>query len=194
MNDMRSKVCPHCGKEIIYKADSSEPKLCSFCGEEFEDGLPGSNQKQNILIVSLIFGIILLIAGIGYMIIQTIKVDNNGTPQLNQPTSSKILTPEPIDWSQARNHLGERKSVCGQVAGTNHASTIKGEPTFLDMGRKYPDPTRFTVLIWGDQRINFSFKPEDFYANKNICVTGLILDHKGSTEIEVQTPSQITVQ
>ena len=194
MDDIKSKVCPHCAEENIYKADSPEPKVCSFCGEKFEDELHELNQKRYILIASIIFGVVLLMAGIIYLIINTIKVNNNGSPLTIQRTPIKIMTPDVIDWSQAKNYLGERKSVCGLVTGTNYDSTINGEPTFLDMGKKYPDPTRFTVLIWGNQRINFSFKPEDFYANKNICVTGLILDNKGSTEIEVQTPSQIAVQ
>jgi DNA/RNA endonuclease YhcR with UshA esterase domain len=99
-----------------------------------------------------------------------------------------------ISWDQAKYHIGERTTVSGPVISTNYATNTNGQPTFLDIGRAYPDSNRFEVLIWGNNRHNFGFAPESYYRGKSICVTGLIQEYNGVAEIEVSTPSQIQVQ
>ena len=74
------------------------------------------------------------------------------------------------------------------------AQTTNGQPTYLDLGRTYPDPARFSVLIWGNQRANFPSEPETLYRGKTICVTGKIASYRGTLEMEVRTPSQIQVK
>ena len=99
-----------------------------------------------------------------------------------------------IPWDEACDHIGERTTVCGPVVSATWATGSKGKPTFLNIGAPYPDPGRFTVIIWGDYRGNFSQAPEDYYSGKTICVTGLIIEYQGIAEIEVKTPSQIQEQ
>ena len=94
--------------------------------------------------------------------------------------------------AEARNHIGERATVCGRIAGTHYAARTKGSPTFLNLDEPYPNQV-FTVLIWGSDRSKFG-EPESKYANKSICVTGLIKDYRGVPEIVVEEPSQISVQ
>ena len=77
------------------------------------------------------------------------------------------------------------------MVSTHYASTSRGQPTFLNVGKPYPDPDRFTVVIWGDDRANFPWPPEDHYLGKTIAVTGLIIEYEGVAEIEVSSPSQI---
>ena len=114
------------------------------------------------------------------------------------PTPTPAPTPTPslgaINWDEAKNHIGERTTVCGPVVSATWASGSKGKPTFLNIGKPYPDPQRFTVLIWVQNRGNFPQPPEDYYLGKNICVTGLIIEYKGVPEIEVKDPSQIQQQ
>jgi hypothetical protein len=99
-----------------------------------------------------------------------------------------------INWDEAKNHIGERTTVYGTVVDTRWASGSSGKPTFLNMGNPYPDPDRFTVVIWGDNRGKFSQPPEDYYDGKTIYVTGLIEEYNGVPEIEVTSPSQIHEQ
>ena len=99
-----------------------------------------------------------------------------------------------ISWDEAKNHIGERTEVYGTVVDTHYASESKGKPTFLNVGNPYPDPNRFTVVIWGENRGNFSQPPEDYYDGKTIYVTGLIEEYKGVPEIKVTSPSQIHEQ
>jgi len=104
---------------------------------------------------------------------------------------SKELPPGSISWSEVKYHIGERTTVCGPVVDTTWASGSNGKPTFLNLGKPYPDPDRFTVVIWIQNRGNFPQAPEDYYLGKTICVTGLITEYNGIPQIEVSYPSEI---
>ena len=194
MNEIKTKVCPHCARENIYQNDASEPKICGFCGKKFEEEPHDLDQKRYLVIMGIVFGIVLFIALIVFLIFNNTKLDYYGSQASTQITSTKKIQSNEINWDQAKNFIGESKTVCGPVVSTKYASSIQGEPTYLDLGTKNPDPARLTVIIWGDQRTSFSFKPEEFYAQKDICVSGLIVDYKGIAEIEIKTPTQITIQ
>src|SRR2546422_3385128 len=73
---------------------------------------------------------------------------------------------------QAKDHVGENATVCGLVASATFAARTKGQPTFLNLDKPYPEHI-FTALIWGSDRPKFG-KPEDTYKGKRICVTGII--------------------
>jgi DNA/RNA endonuclease YhcR with UshA esterase domain len=62
------------------------------------------------------------------------------------------------------------------------------------VGKAYPDSTRFTVLIWGENRGKFPAPPEQMYRGKTVCVSGLVTTYQGVGEIEVASPSAIVVQ
>jgi hypothetical protein len=93
---------------------------------------------------------------------------------------------------QAKNHIGENATVCGVVASTHFAASSRGEPTFLNLDKRYPNQI-FTILIWGSYRAKFG-APEREYANKSICVTGAIEEYRGAAEIIAHDPSQIKMQ
>ena len=107
------------------------------------------------------------------------------------PTSTIVLIDCDIQWYEAINYIGEWKTVCGTVVGTHYASTSNGQPTFLNIGKDNPDPERFVVVIWGDDRGNFPSPPEDYYLGRNIAVYGLVEEYEGVAEIMVSSPSQI---
>jgi hypothetical protein len=101
--------------------------------------------------------------------------------------------PPPIPCEEAGDHIGERATVYGVVESTAYAFSSKGQPTFLNLGKPYPNQV-FTVVIWGDNRNNFSYLPEIYYKYKTIYVTGLIEPYDGIPEIEVTSPDQIQIQ
>jgi hypothetical protein len=74
-----------------------------------------------------------------------------------------------ISAADAKNHVGERATVCGEVASTHYAVSSRGSPTFINLDKPYPNQI-FTVLIWGTNRPKFG-DPEEAYRGKNICVT-----------------------
>jgi len=94
--------------------------------------------------------------------------------------------------AQAKDHGGERATVCGTVASARYAEKSKAQPNFLNLDEPYPKQI-FTILIWGDDRSKFG-APEDKYLNTRLCATGLIKLYRGVPEIEASDPSQIEVQ
>jgi hypothetical protein len=54
----------------------------------------------------------------------------------------------------AANHVGETATVCGTVASANYAAGSRGSPTFLNLGKPYPNHV-FTAVIWGSDRPKF---------------------------------------
>ena len=99
-----------------------------------------------------------------------------------------------ISWDKAKDHIGDRTTVWGPVAGAKYGITSRGQPTWLNIGKDYPSPERFVVIIWGDYRANFPQAPEVYYLGKTIYVTGLIEEYNGIPQIEVKTPDQIQEQ
>jgi len=120
----------------------------------------------------------------------TITMDSDKSLTANFETAPSDV----ISWDEAQDHIGERLTVCGPVKSTYYSSGSKGKPTFLNIGEPYPDPDRFTVIIWGENRGNFPEPPESYYEDKDICVTGLIVSYEGIPEIEVTSPEQIEIQ
>jgi hypothetical protein len=97
-----------------------------------------------------------------------------------------------ITAAEAKSHVGERATVCGNVASTHFAPGSKGQPTFLNLDAPYPKEI-FTILIWGSDRPKFG-RPEDTYRDKDVCVTGKITSYRGVPEIVASDPSQIQMQ
>jgi hypothetical protein len=108
-----------------------------------------------------------------------------------QPTASNGQT-ETLTAAQAKDHIGEKATVCGTVASARYADRTNGQPTFLNLDKPYPDAI-FTILIWGSDRGKFG-QPEIKYANAKVCVTGQISSYRGAPEIIVSDPSQIALQ
>lgn len=98
---------------------------------------------------------------------------------------------ESISASEAAKHVGETATVCGTVASAKYVAGSKGQPTFLNIDKAYPDQV-FTVVVWGDDRGRFPSPPEVAFEGKNICVTGQIETYKGKAQIVVHDPKQIT--
>jgi len=97
-----------------------------------------------------------------------------------------------ITAAEAKDHIGDRATVCGKVASTHYAKSSKGEPTFLNIDEAYPKEV-FTVLIWGSDRGKFG-TPESEYKALQVCVTGKITSYRGVPEIVASERGQIEVQ
>ena len=102
------------------------------------------------------------------------------------------LAQKKLTAAEAKDHVGETATVCGNVVSTRYAASTKGQPIFLNLDRPYPNQI-FTVLIWGSNRSKFG-KPEIEYNEKRICVTGTITEYRGVPEIVVDDRGQITIE
>ena len=102
-------------------------------------------------------------------------------------------TPKFIMWNQAKRYVGLTKTVKGPVKGTSYESSERGCPTFLNIGRDYPNRSRFTVVIWGKDRSAFPSRPEVFYRGKTVLATGKIRMYKGSAQMFIRSPSKLRI-
>jgi hypothetical protein len=99
------------------------------------------------------------------------------------------LAQKRMSASEAKDHVGELATVCGDVASTHYAPSTKGQPTFLNLDKPYPNPV-FTILIWGSNRSKFG-TPENEFKGKRVCATGKITEYRGAPEIVAIDPTQI---
>ena len=109
--------------------------------------------------------------------------------------AAEVAAEEPlqITASETAQHVGEYAEVCGRVASAAHIAAVKGQPTFLNFERPYPD-NLFTVVIWGSCRSLFDGRPENMFDGKSVCVTGRIVEYQGKPQIVVENPDQIVVE
>lgn len=97
-----------------------------------------------------------------------------------------------LSAAEAKDHVGEKATVCGKVVSTRWAESSRGSPTFLNFDRPYPNQV-FTLVIWGNDRSKFD-NPETTYRGKRVCVTGKISAFKGVPEVVASDPAQIQMQ
>jgi len=97
-----------------------------------------------------------------------------------------------VEAGSARDHLGEVVTVCGDVRSTKYARTSRHQPTYLNLGRPYPDQW-VTIVIFGADRDQFD-EPERLYDGKRICVSGKLESFRGTPQVAVHDPSQIVIE
>jgi hypothetical protein len=94
--------------------------------------------------------------------------------------------------SEAKDHIGERATVCGRVVSGHFAEKSKGQPTFLNLDEPYPKQI-FTIVIWAADREKFG-TPETKYEKSRVCVTGKITSYRNEPEVTATNPNQIVIQ
>jgi len=93
----------------------------------------------------------------------------------------------PLD--SLNQYIGQRVTVCSEVYGIKTTDKV----TFINVGAKYPNAPLTIVIFKKDLDANFTTSPEKLYGNQPICVTGVVKDYKGKTEIIVSKPEDIVV-
>jgi hypothetical protein len=94
--------------------------------------------------------------------------------------------------SEAKDHIGQRATVCGKVVSGHYAEKSKGQPTFLNLDEPYPKQI-FTVVIWGADRKKFG-TPERKYEKSRVCVTGKITSYRSGPEVIATNPNQLAIE
>ncbi len=149
-------------------------------------GLPkfGNNRLKGTY-VRRFFALLLAVAAIP-------AISGSSAAQPSSTASSSVTCSGAIGWQKARTAIGRVATIRGPVVGTRFASASNGSPTFLNVGLNYPNPRRFTVVIWIENRSAFG-RPEVRYRRKTICVRGLVRSYRGVPEVFARSPSQIRV-
>lgn len=97
-----------------------------------------------------------------------------------------------IKLDEVSKHIGDSVTVCGKVSDMRYFENSSKQPTFLNIGDKYPNQ-QLTVVIWGETRKLFAGKVDDM-KGKDICITGRIILYKEKPEIVIEKTEQIVVQ
>ena len=95
------------------------------------------------------------------------------------------LSPE-----DSANHVGETATVCGPVVSATYLPQAPQSPTFLDLGKPFPNQI-FSAIIFGSDRPKFG-TPETSMRDKSICVTGTIFLYQGKPKIILHDPRQLS--
>lgn len=107
------------------------------------------------------------------------------------PIAQSKLPEGVYNTTEAKYHEGFEISVVGKVVSTKFTS--KSRATFINLDQSFPNQV-FTVTIWGDNRKNFSYKPEEKLEGEYIKVTGKVsLDKNGVPSINVTNEKQVEV-
>ena len=96
---------------------------------------------------------------------------------------------EQLSATEAKQHEGQKATVCGTVASVHFTAGSRGKPTFINLDQPYPNQV-FTALVWGEDRSRVPIPR----SGQHVCVTGAIQDYKGSPEIVVRDGSSLVVR
>lgn len=80
--------------------------------------------------------------------------------------------------------VGDETRVCGSVAGVRYSK----DDAFINLGRDYPDPDRFVIVVW-DQ----DYYVSDDYKRPRACAEGVVTDFEGVRQIEVWDSRKVKV-
>lgn len=88
-----------------------------------------------------------------------------------------------LSWDAAAEYVGTEQRVCGPI------TTIRtdDDDVFLNLGRDYPDPARFTIIIWDVGEV------ERLPAGTELCATGLVSSYDGVAQIELSDIGAVEV-
>lgn len=106
--------------------------------------------------------------------------------------TSSDACPGAINWRDASSVEGGQAVVQGPVVSASYQADVTGQPTFLNLGADYPDHSRFTVVIWGQDRADFPTPPEVLFDGMTLCVSGEVYEYEGAPQIRVDDPSQLS--
>jgi len=110
------------------------------------------------------------------------------------PAPPSLVCSVLYSWNEAEKHVGERACVEGPVASVG---TSRGGDVFLNFGKPYPDPNRFTIFIPARHVGKFEavFGPR-FWTNllgRTVRAQGEIRLYQGVPEIELSDPVNLSI-
>lgn len=87
-----------------------------------------------------------------------------------------------LGWDKAREHSGTVQRVCGPLKSVRETS----DGTFVNIGKDYPSPDRFTVIFW-----DIYLQPIN--SGATICGSGKIYLYNGVAQMEMKDPSKLEI-
>jgi hypothetical protein len=105
-------------------------------------------------------------------------------------TSVFVSAQRQISLKDAAAYAGDSVLVCGKIAGTRFFSESADSLTLLNVGAPFPNQ-QLTLVIREEARKTFSFPPENYYKDKQVCVYGTVTIYNGKPQINIYKQDQI---
>jgi endonuclease G len=107
------------------------------------------------------------------------------------PIPAPTLPKNHFNTVQAKIYVdsGDQVCVCGTVVSTK--KTRNGH-VFLNLDKRFPNQI-FTVTIWKDDLINFSYDPSVALEGKKMCFTGKVSDFDGTPSMNLDREKAVKV-
>lgn len=128
-----------------------------------------------------------------------LEASRNVSPFLppREQTDALPISPQELDKNQfntvqAKLYAGKNEviEVCGTVVSTKLSS--KGN-VFLNLDKGFPNQI-FTVTIFKDQLVNFSYEPHELLMGKTICVRGKVSDFNGTPSMSISDEQSVEIR
>lgn len=91
-----------------------------------------------------------------------------------------------VQWDEADDRVGDTVEVCGPIMSVRHITTAGRDVSFVNVGVDYPDPDRFTFVVFGRNLGDES----DVEGAVIACAEGEISWYRGVTQMRT---SEVTI-
>jgi len=88
-----------------------------------------------------------------------------------------------IPWNHASEYAGTVQRVCGPLVSDGQSE----DDVFLDLGLSYPDPGRFTIVVWDVGAL------EPIAYGSTLCTSGRIVLYNAVPQIQLRDPGKIEI-
>jgi micrococcal nuclease len=109
-------------------------------------------------------------------------------------SQSPQLFSQTVSLNDLKNYIGKPDTikVCGKIYSTRYLDRAERKPTLLNVGDHYP-MQKLTVVIFEEDRSKFPPKPEEYFSNTQVCISGVVIDYNGKPEIVMRDIKQIEI-
>ncbi|SEC07332.1 hypothetical protein SAMN04489844_1624 [Nocardioides exalbidus] len=88
-----------------------------------------------------------------------------------------------VSWNEADGEVGNRAEVCGRLVSVSFDPG--SEATFFNLGKDYPDPNRFTIVVWNSSKdLANDFRSATTEGGQKVCAEGDVSEYDGVAQIE----------
>ncbi len=91
-----------------------------------------------------------------------------------------------IDISAVDENVEKKVTICNRIFTIKYLPSI----TQISLGEAYPK-NKLTIIVFAKNYANFTMPIEDYFKDKDVCVTGKITEYKGKKQIIIESPNDI---
>ena len=183
--------------KVIADLDGNEPKAIAFVMSNAKQELPVISHAVPVDSVEKLTGIDFFPALDDAVEEQIERMNDtrawyaDGDPNAGEVPPLKAPLPKGMfNSAQAKYHVGKTVTVCGTVVSTR--TTVKAKAIYLNFDTKSPNE-EFYATIWQNNEVNFSYDPEQWLLNKQVCVTGKVTMYDEIARISINNEKEVVL-